>query len=65
MVRTENPLRRFISFRFCILQLHGEHFTILDFPGNGWPANIFTGEIKYALEDFTAVDKEGKLIVIS
>ena len=27
-----------------------------DFPGNGWPANIFTGEIRYTLEDFTAVD---------
>ena len=31
-------------------------FLIPDFPGNGWPANIFTGEIRYTLEDFTAVD---------
>ena len=31
-------------------------FLIPDFPGNGWPANIFTGEIRYTLEDFNAVD---------
>ena len=39
-------------------------FLIPDFPGNGWPANIFTGEIRYTLEDFIAVDQGRQIIVI-
>merc|ERR1712038_2070483 len=28
-----------------------------EFPRSGWPANVYTGELRYVVEDFEAVDK--------
>ena len=29
----------------------------LEFPRSGWPANVYTGELRYVVEDFEAVDQ--------
>ena len=30
---------------------------LVEFPRSGWPANVYTGELRYVVEDFEAVDK--------
>ena len=30
-----------------------------EFPRSGWPANVYTGELRFVVEDFEAVDKVG------
>ena len=35
------------------------HMLLIEFPRSGWPANVYTGELRYVIEDFEAVDKVG------
>ena len=38
---------------------------LIEFPRSGWPANVYTGELRFVVEDFEAVDKVGDQLNLS